>query len=258
MTTLSNKIIIIAIFILLLSAISLYIYLNIYQKSLFDEDSFLKKNYTTSEIDFFSDIAFWNSTWIRKWDTDIKVQMDTINGISDADIRMVDNAIAAIVPLIEPIKISRVSSGGNFIVHLNHLEQTIKGAKGWVVINDMSKPLSINYADVYVMKYYEMCLMHEFLHAIGISHPQNEYPFYTAIGRNTYVVLEAQKAGSKYPTNSIVLNTWDELDSLQSKSHNSLSEQEKMAIKMLYSSDFKSGLTKRYFMNRLKEKSDIY
>ena len=95
--------------------------------------------------------------------------------------------------------------------------------------------------------------MHEFLHAIGISHPQKEYPFYTAIGRNTYVVLEAQKAGSKYPANSIVLKTWDDLDALQAKSYNSLSEQEKKAIKMLYSSDFKSGLLRRHFLNEIKK-----
>lgn len=34
--------------------------------------------------------------------------------------------------------------------------------------------------------------MHEFLHVIGLWHPQKKYPFNTVIGRNNYVIMENQ------------------------------------------------------------------
>lgn len=253
MANLSKKIIVILTLAIAVSALIIYLSSKLYQKSLFDEDSFLSKNYTISEIDFFSDISFWDSKWVRKWEADIKIQIDTINEVTESDIAEVDNIIKILSPLVAPLKMTIVDTDGNFIVHLNHLDQTIKGAKGWAKINDMGKPILIEHADIYVMKHYTQFLMHEFLHALGFWHPENEYPFYTAIGANTYVVLEAQEASSKYPDYGIVLNTWDEYDALYDRSYNNMSEQEKKAVKMLYSSDFKSGLSKKYFLKRLEK-----
>lgn len=227
-------------------------FLVIKQRNLFDVDSFNKRAYTIDEIAFFEDIAFWDSLHIKKWETDIKVQIDTTDKVSESDIKEVDNVINILSPLIAPLKITRVATGGNLIVHLNYPNQTNGRATGWAVINDMSKPVSINHADVYVLKNYNQNIMHEFLHALGLWHPQKEYPFHTAIGRNNYVILENQDKQVKYPDHFIKFNTWEEFDEFSVKTFNNLSEQEKKVIKMLYSSDIKSGLTKRYFMYRMR------
>lgn len=253
MSNLSKRIVVISTLAIAISVLIIYFSYKIYQKSLFNEDSFFSKNYTTSEIDFFVDIAFMRPGLIRKWESDIKVEIDTTNGITDADIFEIDKVIEIIAPLIKPISIYRVQSNGNLIVHLNLLQRAKNNFIGYTTCTDLTKSKTIYNAEIFVLKHYNSIIMHEFLHAIGIDHPEKEYPFYTVMGVNTYVVLEAQEVGSKYPDYGIVLNTWDEYDALYDKSYNNMSEQEKKAVKMLYSSDFKSGLTKKYFLNRLKK-----
>src|ERR1035437_5521584 len=114
---------------------------------------------------------------------------------------------------------------------------------GYTLINDLSESTAIIRADVYTVKNCRSVLPHEFEHAIGLKHPTKQYPFYTAIGINNYFIKEVNKNCLKYPSNAILFNTWKDYDDFMLKiKHEKISEQEKRAIKMLYSNDFKSGL----------------
>lgn len=144
-------------------------------------------NYKKEELLLFSDIAFPYDR-IRKWDKDIKVEIGNLNSLCQSDIIEVDSIIKILSPLIHPIKISRVSSGGNLIVYRKVDSIPIPDkhrASGFCYIPPLinSKTLNINYAEVYDIHYVNgpsVCL-HEFEHAIGLRHPSRQYPFYMQI-----------------------------------------------------------------------------
>ena len=212
----------------------------------FDKEQFLSKGYTQDEIELFSDIGFLHGR-IRKWETDIKVEIIDIEKLSKKDIEDVDSIIIIIEPLIFPIKIYRVLKEGNLKVYrkvekiykCNFFNITEPG--GTAMLNphkilDIRK-LSITTAKIYEKNYSSgtKTLLHEFLHAIGLWHASRPYNFHIAM------------ATRESPNIFYSLEELDEHHDIEFF----ISEQEKQVIRMIYSSGVKSGLKRKTFMKEM-------
>jgi len=240
---------------LLTILISLFSYDSLRQSSLFDKENFISKGYSQQDILLFSDISFREGDKLRKWNQDIKVEIDTTCPIDKDFISEVDNVIKVLSPLIAPIKIYRVSKNGNLIVHMNCQNTPVGNGIGYTLVNNMnllSEP--INHADVYIIKYHLHILPHEMCHAIGLSHPKNSYPFYNIMGVNNFCVKETNKIIKQKPPIkfAIVFDTWEEIDSFERyQKELVIPFEERLIIKMLYTCDFKSGLKKSVFKKEM-------
>jgi len=214
----------------------------------FDAEKFTQKTeYTAEELELFCDVAFMSEdTRIRKWRKDIKVEIKNINQLDRKSIAEVDSVIALLAPLVAPLKMERVHSGGNLLVYRN-VEEIIpsrtKSIPHAVTINGMTKiggkmahTWAIDSASIYDGKYADpQTLLHEFEHAIGLAHPVRLYPYYLTIGR------------------SVIPQYFRSLEEVQAylKQPFYLSEQEKTVIRMLYSPEIRSGLHIETFMKKM-------
>jgi len=240
---------------LLITLLSLFSYDSLRQSFLFDKKSFISRGYSHQDILFFSDIAFREADKLRKWDRDIKVEIDTTCSIDKNCFTAVDNVIGVLSPLIAPVKIYRVSKNGNLIIHMNCKKTPVEIATGYTLVNNLnmfSEP--INHADVYTIEYHLFVLPHEMCHAIGLSHPKNRYPFYNILGINDFYIKEASKKIKQNPPKkfALVFDKWAEMDSFENYQNKLLIPlEERRIIKMLYSSDFKSGLKKSFFKKEM-------
>lgn len=73
-------------------------------------------------------------------------------------------------------------------------------------------------------------LLHEFLHVLGLEHPEFRPPYYVNIGRSVF-------SNYLYP----------EKERIYFEQRFYMSSQEKAAVRMLYSPEIKSGLKKEVF-----------
>jgi hypothetical protein len=234
---------------------SQFLYDSLRQSSLFDKKHFSSKKYSQQDILLFSDIAFREADKLRKWNQDIEVEIDTTCAIDKNCVTEVDNVIKILAPLIAPVNIRRVSKNGNLIIHMNCKNTPVGHGIGYTLVNNLnmfSEP--INHADVYTIEYHLFVLPHEMCHAIGLSHPTNRYQFYNIMGINDFYVKEASKNIKQTPPKkfALVFDTWDEMDSFNNYQRKLVIPlEERRVIKMLYSSDFKSGLKKNIFKKEM-------
>jgi hypothetical protein len=235
--------------------LSLLLHDSLRQSSLFDKKHFSSKKYSQQDILLFSDIAFREADKLRKWNQDIEVEIDTTCAIDKNCVTEVDNVIKVLAPLIVPVKIHRVSKNGNLIVHMNCKNTPVGHGIGYTLVNNLnllSEP--INHADVYTIKYCLSILPHEMCHAIGLSHPTNRYQFYNIMGVNNFCVKEMNNNSKKtFPDKfALVFDTWEDMDSFEEYQKKLVIPlEERRIIKMLYSSDFKSGLKKSIFKKEM-------
>jgi len=203
----------------------------------FDAELFKAKGYTQEEIELFNDIAFLDGR-IRKWETDIKIE---IKGVPDPKAGSIDSAINEIAPLIKPLNMEIVKGKGNIIVErgvYTVFDKLIKPAKGRAEVNPGIVCPAINSARIIERrKAGTKTLLHELEHAIGLRHPRKSYPFLMKI------------IGHDSPQwNDSIRNHPDKQFHLYTQQ---LSEQEKKVIQMLYSPEIKSGLTRKTFMKKM-------
>lgn len=211
----------------------------------FDVSGFNKISYTQDEFHFFCDIAFnRDGQYIRKWVSDIRVEVKEPYDLRRESITEVDSVIAILAPLIAPLKIERVWTDGNVYVYRNvhkiklseHHPIVPVALKGLTKRNKDSDFLwSIYFASVYVQEgAHTQTLLHEFQHVLGLEHPLRIYPYYVTIGRSIIpdVLYDDELAKSDIPFY--------------------MSEQEKTSIKMLYSHQIKPGLKKECFLQKIK------
>jgi hypothetical protein len=237
---------------ILIIILSLFLYDSLRQPSLFDKKHFISKGYSQQDILLFSDIAFREADKLRKWNEDIKVEIDTTCDIDKNCVTEVDNVIRVLTPLIAPVKIHRVSKNGNLIIHMNCQNIPVGHGIGYTLVNNLNlfcEP--INHADVYTVKYWLSVLPHEMCHAIGLSHPTNRYQFYNIMGTNDFFVKEINKKISPDKF-ALTFNTWEEMDTFEIYQKKLVIPfEERRIIKMLYSSNFKSGLKKSAFKKEM-------
>lgn len=218
----------------------------------FDAKEFKEIPFTMEELTLFCDVAFvYENTRIRKWTTDIKVEIKNKEHLDEKYIDEVDSVIAIFAPLIAPLKIERVEKGGN--LHVYRKVNCVAGNKysgKWHYLNGLSRinkktaySWDISFACVYDgYNADSQTLIHEFQHALGLDHPINLYSFYVNIGRSVIPqYFQSQKEFSAYVNEPFYL-----------------SGQEKKVIRMLYSPQVRPGLHIDIFTKRMGlSKSDV-
>lgn len=210
----------------------------------FDSNKFMTSvEYTKDELSLFCDIAFTDEeVCVRKWKKDIKVEIINIAELDKYSIAEVDSVIAILAPLIEPIKIKRVEKDGNLHVH-RKVQQVTPSKPEKNCLNGLARinkktPYSweISYACIYDgCEASSQTLMHEFQHALGLSHPIKLYSYYLTIGRSVIPQYFRSK---------------EEIQNFLDQPFY-LSEQEKTVIKMLYSPEIPAGLHINLFADRM-------
>ncbi len=211
----------------------------------FDVEAFRQIGYTDEEQALFEDIAFnRKDSCIRKWNTDIRVEIDDIDRTKQWAIEEVDSAIIVLSPLIAPHKIYRVNKDGNVKVYrtVRSVTLTDMDAIRPVALHGLTKKnkvtessSDITSASLYVRQgAATQTLLHEFMHVLGVEHPSIVHPYYVTIGRSVIPNHLYPKGGEPY---------------IQQRFY--ISEQEKTAIRMLYSPVIRSGLTKEAFLQIL-------
>lgn len=209
----------------------------------FDAQAFKAQGFTVEELYLFCDVAFGHEgQLLRKWDTDIKVQIVNIDKLDRSSITDVDSAIAVFAPLIAPLKIERVYNGGNLLIYkdMPKIQSDDTGgrhANGLAIVERPSiYSWSIESARIYdCRRSHTHTLMHELEHALGLEHPKTSYRQYLTIGR------------SAIPQH---FNSWNEWAECMSQPFY-LSEQEKTVIRMIYSPQIKSGMSKENFIHQM-------
>lgn len=207
---------------------------------------FRKTEYTEEELNLFCDIAFnRKSERIRKWTTDIKVEIKEPHLLKARSIAEIDSVIAILAPLITPLKIERVWTNGNVHIYRNIHKVALSdytpnipiALKGLTKKNKESDIFwDITHASVYVREgAHTQTILHEFEHVLGLEHPLHIYPYYVTIGRS--VIPEILYPETEY------------INFIQSFY---ISEQEKTAIRMLYSKQINPGLKKSIFLEKMR------
>ncbi|MGV8090708.1 MAG: hypothetical protein AB2L24_02410 [Mangrovibacterium sp.] len=201
--------------------------------------------YTDGDLSLFFDIAFkgWG---IRKWETDILVEIVNIDKLDTVAIAEVDSLIKLLAPLIQPLKIQWVTEGGNFRIHRRLPGEQMPRYRGTIPkgichYNSIFKSWSFVSVDVYESSLpYDPphILLHECLHGLGLIHPSVKYPFHMSIV--TY----------KTPN---IFGSIEESEEYNSQKF-PLSVQEQQVLKMLYRPTIKSGLSKKRFKEALNIK----
>ena len=248
------KLILIIPLIFLLVFVGIILYDTLRARYLFDVNSFNSKNYSEESIAFFSDITFREGGRIRKWESDIRVELDSVSLQDSNCIVLTDQVISILTPLIKPLKIYRVKENGNLIIHANVDNTPINKGIGYTEVNHFNLfSESICKADVYTTKNSLSVLPHEMCHAIGLAHPENRYPYYNIMGINSFIIKEFFDDPSKINLSKydLVLDTNDDFITFQKE--NIIPPQEREVIKMLYSEDIKVGLKKKYFLKKIRK-----
>ena len=248
------KLILIFLLIVFLVFVGVFLYDTLRQRFLFDANSLNSKNYSKESIAFFSDITFREGNRIRKWESDIRVELDSVSLKDSNCVVLTDQVISILTPLIKPLKIYRVQENGNLIIHANVDSIPVNKGIGYTDVNHFNLlSESIYKADVYTTKHYLSVLPHEMCHAIGLTHPENRYSFYNIMGINSFIIKEHFDDPSKIKLSKydLVLDTYDDFITFQKE--NIIPPQEREVIKMLYSEDIKVGLKKKYFLEKVKK-----
>ena len=200
--------------------------------------------YTKKDLSLFCDIAFQEgNSRIKKWETDIRIEIVDTCKLDSVAIAEVDSLIKLLVPLVQPLKIRRVAEGGNFRIHRRLSGEQMPRYRGTIPrgichYNSIFKSWSLVSVDVYESSLpYDPphTLLHECLHGLGLVHPSVKYPFQMSIV--TY----------KTPN---IYHSIDEAEEYN-KQKFPLSVQEQEVLKMLYSPAIKSGLSKKRFKKAL-------
>ncbi len=232
----------------------IFLYDSLRKRFLFDAESFNSKKYSKESVALFADIAFREGDKIRKWESDIRVELDSVSLKDSTCVVLTDRVISILTPLIKPLKIYRVQENGNLIIHANVDNTPVNNGIGYTDVNHFNLfSESIYKADIYTIKYCLSVLPHEICHAIGLRHPENRYPFYTIMGKNSYFIKELFDDPSKIKPSKydLVFDTYDDLAAFEKE--NIIPPQEREVIKMLYSEDIKVGLMQKYFLKNLKK-----
>ncbi len=192
---------------------------------------------------YFEETAFYNQSWLCRWEAPIKVQC--LGKYTLEDRIQVLNMIEDVRNDLGTIPIQLVNEGGNLFIHfdddLSHFNNNEEFKNQQVPFGYMKPQLNPNHellkADIYIhpslkdIKKHEV-LRHEFCHSLGLmSHSSRAYYTENLLGK-------------------IIFNNSSAYDDWKSNQHIPLLDQE--AIKMLYQSQISLKTSKKEFdrMNR--------
>ncbi len=107
--------------------------------------------HSKESVAFFSDIVFREGNKIRKWKSDIRVELDCVSLNDSNCVVLTDRIISILTPLIKPLKIYRVEKNGNLIIHANVDNTPANQGIGYTVVNKFNLlSESIHKADIYI------------------------------------------------------------------------------------------------------------
>jgi hypothetical protein len=165
-----------------------------------------------------------------------------IDSLNKREIDDIDSIIKIITPLIHPIKIERVENNGNLEIYrkverIPSFSAYIRENQPIGIVKMIPFTSTINFVEIYETKRAvgNNTIIHEFLHAIGLSHPSKPHKLHLVMST------------SNTPPSFFTIETYE----AYKENNYYISEQEKQVIKMLYSSDVKSGLQKEDFIKEI-------
>jgi hypothetical protein len=189
----------------------------------FDTKYFIE-NYTLKELKFFGQVGFYNGKAVKKWGKNIEISM--VGEPKQGDIELIDSIINEIRPLIAPIKIERMDHNGN--LKIKFVEKVDAGYANQQVrlgLFDEFQYLDINLPNNLKGTLRQATFRHEFLHALGLHHPQE---------RNTGTLIESLVEFVEFDESNVKNYKYSELD--------------KRMVKLLYESKIAKGLEKKNYL----------
>ena len=196
------------------------------------DKKYLKKNYSTKELEYFGEVGFYTGNSVKKWQKNITISF--VGTPKQGDIALVDSIIKEVMPLVAPITIERKDSDGNLKIKLvdrvdeGFANQQVKlGLFNEFQYSDINLPNNLNGT------LRQAVLRHEFLHALGLHHP---------IEKGTGTLIESHIEFVDYDMQNVKDYRYSEMD--------------KRMIKMLYDKKVIKGLQKKNYLQTLglKEK----
>ena len=187
---------------------------------------------------YFEETAFYNQSWLCRWEAPIKVQC--LGRYTPEDRVQVLSMIEDVRNDLGTIPIQLVNDGGNLFIHfdddLGHFDNNEEFKNQQIPFGYMKPQLNGNHellqADIYIhpalknIKKHE-ALRHEFCHSLGLmSHSSRAYYTDNLLGK-------------------IIFNNSSAYDDWKSNQHIPLLDQE--AIKMLYQSQISLKTSKKEF-----------
>lgn len=200
------------------------------------------KEHNREELEYFIDVGFRGSikNCIKKQTENIKISV--IGTPQKNDLSLIDTIIAELNPLIFPINIARIEKRGNLLVYLTpNYKGIIPKADGMTYYYYDKTAFWIS--PKISGRQREFVFRHEFLHALGLSHPgivHKEFPENVMTDRVYY------EFNNNYEQFEPVNYNFSDLD--------------KAAIQILYDKDIPNGLSKKRFIDFYEKfkKNDVF
>ncbi|MDP4210643.1 MAG: hypothetical protein Q8928_17680 [Bacteroidota bacterium] len=197
-------------------------------------------NYTIKELSFFSQVGFYNHDCLTKWKDDINIAIK--GNPTKRDMEIIDTIIKELKPLLGGININRVESNENF--KISFTEKCPLGNYPYGVVDFKTKFMdwsSFRYIDLWINSnlkgtFREATIKHEFLHGLGLDHPQS---------RNTGTLIESNAEYASiddYEIGMVSLYKFTPLD--------------KACVKILYENCLHGGLNRTDFIEYLNVKKE--
>ncbi|WP_320052949.1 hypothetical protein [uncultured Acetobacteroides sp.] len=198
------------------------------------DKEYLKKNYSTKELEYFGEVGFYTGNSVKKWQKNITISL--VGTPKQGDIALVDSIIKEVMPLVAPIRIERKDSDGNLKIKL--VDRVDKGyANQHVKLGFFNE---FQYSDINLPNNLkgtlrQATLRHEFLHALGLHHP---------IEKGTGTLIESNVEFVDFDMENVKNYRFSELD--------------KRMIKMLYDKNIIKGLKKKDYLQTLGLKEKLH
>lgn len=191
------------------------------------DKKYLIGNYTEKELKYFGQVGFYTGKSVKKWGKNIEISM--VGAPKEGDIELIDSIINEIGPLIAPIKIERKDRNGN--LKIKFVETVDAGFANQGVrlgLFDEFQYSNINLPNNLKGTLRQATLRHEFLHALGLHHP-NE--------RNTGTLIESYVEFVDFDESNVKNYKYSELD--------------KRMVILLYDDKIIKGLEKKDYLANL-------
>jgi hypothetical protein len=198
------------------------------------DKEYLKKNYSTKELEFFGEVGFYTGNSVKKWQQNITISL--VGTPKQGDIALVDSIIKEVMPLVAPITIERKESGGNLKINfVDKVDRGIADQQGKWGLFDEFQDSEINLPNNLKGTLRQAALRHEFLHELGLDHP---------IERGTGTLIESRLEFVDIDKENVKDYRFSELD--------------KRMIKMLYDKKITKGLKKKDYLQALGLKEKLH
>lgn len=130
--------------------------------------------YTPEEMEFFVEVGFQFRNVVCKWEDDILISIE--GKATKEDSLVVDRIVEELKPLIYPVAISRTTGVGNLVIKFTN-DTIYRQLMGFTDTKKLSYRGEISKVEMEIFSKVkgqarQACIRHEFLHALGLTHPK--------------------------------------------------------------------------------------